>query len=89
MGKPQDLEQNPQRDEQRRSQDYRRMLVIVMCVLLAVAIAASLLVFRKRIQESSDLLVSVAGREYEGYYVLVTDNADSDFWQGVLRGAKR
>ncbi|MCR5283731.1 MAG: substrate-binding domain-containing protein, partial [Lachnospiraceae bacterium] len=43
---------------------------------------------RQKIGESAALLSGAQGNAYEAYYVLVSDNEDPEFWDGILKGAK-
>ncbi|MCR4689789.1 MAG: substrate-binding domain-containing protein [Lachnospiraceae bacterium] len=65
-----------------------RIVVILLCACMAMAVAISLLYFRLQIRESTKLLAGDDGREYGAYYVLITDDRDTGFWQGVLKGAR-
>lgn len=55
------------------------MIILVLC---------SMLYFRYKIQESSELVDSLEYNTYDNYYVLITDNRKNTFWQSVYTGAQ-
>jgi len=56
------------------------MVVLVLC---------SMLYFRYKIHESSELVDSLEYNTYDNYYVMITDNSKNVFWQSVYRGAQQ
>ncbi|MCR5282606.1 MAG: hypothetical protein K6E18_04490, partial [Lachnospiraceae bacterium] len=60
----------------------------VLGSVMMVIVALSLIFLRQKIGESAALLSGAQGNAYEAYYVLVSDNEDPEFWDGILKGAK-
>ena len=60
---------------------------VVLGVLLILTVAFSIIFFYKRIKDARSILAMDKANTYDSYYVLITDNADSDFWQSVYEGA--
>ncbi|MBO4337685.1 MAG: substrate-binding domain-containing protein [Lachnospiraceae bacterium] len=57
-------------------------------VLVALMLIVSLLYFNDLIRQNRELLGDTGQRVYDRYYVLVTQEGDTDFWQKILAGAK-
>ncbi len=70
-----------------RDRKYLLAAGILGSVMLVI-VALSLIYLRQKIGESAALLSGAQGNAYEAYYVLVSDNEDPEFWDGILKGAK-
>ena len=66
-----------------RKMIYNWLLVAVL-LLVTVAMIVGLVVFRMRMSGSNDALDRT---KYEKYYVIITEERDSSFWQSVYTGA--
>lgn len=59
-----------------------------MGLLLIAVLTGGLIFFNSMIRQSDELLGSSGDRTYDAYYVLITQEADTDFWKSILQGAK-
>ncbi len=57
-------------------------------LLMALMLCISILYFNDLIGQNEELLGDNERRIYDRYYVLVTEEGDTDFWQKILAGAK-
>ncbi|MBR4759108.1 MAG: substrate-binding domain-containing protein [Lachnospiraceae bacterium] len=76
-----------------RKQGERRMKALLLSALIIGAVTLIILVvsiylYAGMIKERDSLLSSEGQTPYDGYYVLVTEDGDSDFWENVLAGAR-
>lgn len=62
--------------------------VLVTGILIAVILAFGTMVFNRLMKQSDELLGGSGSKSYDGYYVLVTEENDTDFWKTILKGAK-
>ncbi len=62
---------------------YIMLLVTLVFVLVTIVTASLFFRFYK-----SDRFKQAEGSTYDKYYVMITDNYKSDFWQSVYKGAK-
>ena len=76
-------------EKKKKNKENKGILIatVVLGVLLILTIAFSIFFFYKRIINTKTLLMSNSDREYDSYYVLITDSADTDFWKSVYQGA--
>lgn len=63
------------------------MCCIGLGLLIVVLVLCSMLYFRDKIRESSELVDSLEYNTYEKYYVLITNERKNIFWQSVYEGA--
>jgi ribose transport system substrate-binding protein len=55
--------------------------------MLVGIIVASIIVFQKRFKETKKLMANAEYNTYDNYYVIITDNRDTDYWQSIYEGA--
>lgn len=59
-----------------------------MAALLTLAVSVGSIIFLDMMIKQNDELLGDAGNEEcDAYYVLVTEEADTDFWKNILKGA--
>jgi len=63
-------------------------LVCIVAILLMIIITAGgLLFFKTRIIQTAQEEINLANKKYENYYVMITSDSNSSFWQSVFQGA--
>ena len=80
-----------EKDQQQKKADFGNLWLrsaLWLGVIMLGLLLASLFFFRKQIRESAALLSGSEGTDRKGYYVLITESEDTDFWDGILRGAR-
>ncbi len=66
---------------------------IILCVtallgfLLVGVIVVSVFIFHYRFSETRKLLATAEYSTYQRYYVMITDNKDTDYWKSIYQGA--
>ena len=55
--------------------------------MLVGIIVASIIVFQQRFKETKKLMTNAEYNTYDNYYVIITDNRDTDYWQSIYEGA--
>lgn len=60
---------------------------VALGVLLAFTVVFSIIFFYLRIKDTRKLLAGEESKTYDKYYVLITENSNSDFWKSVYAGA--
>lgn len=68
--------------EKRISRQYIIFVMTIVFVLVTIVVGALAFRFYKK-----NLNGTAEAREYDKYYVMITDNYKSDFWQSVYKGA--
>ncbi|MBR6404322.1 MAG: substrate-binding domain-containing protein [Eubacterium sp.] len=64
------------------------MIITTMLGMVLIAtIVISVIFFRGRLKETKQLLVSSEYNAYDKYYVMITDNRNSDYWGSIYNGA--
>ncbi len=69
------------------SRKWIRICCVGLGLFIIVLVLCSMLYFRYKIQESSELADSLEYNTYDNYYVLITDDNRNVFWQSVYEGA--
>lgn len=69
------------------SRKWIRICCVGLGLFIVVLVLCSMLYFRYKIQESSELVDSLEYNTYDNYYVLITDDNRNVFWQSVYEGA--
>ena len=63
-------------------------LVSIGVILLMIIITAGgLLFFKTRVTQTAQDEINMANKKYENYYVMITSDSNSSFWQSVFQGA--
>ncbi len=62
--------------------------IFIVGLMLISVLIGSLYFFKYMIRQSDELLGSSNDREYDAYYVLITNDDETDFWKSILQGAK-
>lgn len=70
------------------SRKWIRRCCIGLGLFIVVLVLCSMLYFRYKIRESSELVESLEYNTYDNYYVLIADDRKNIFWQGVYNGAQ-
>ncbi len=55
--------------------------------MLVGIVVASIIVFQQRFKETKKLMTNAEYNTYDNYYVIITDNRDTDYWQSIYEGA--
>ncbi len=83
-------------NEEKKEQQYKEHpnkklmgAVALLGLVMVSVIIVTMLMFRNSIRESAALMAGTQGQEHEGYYVLITEDEDSEFWSGILEGATK
>jgi len=63
-----------------------RILLIIAGVILVLITASGLLFYNLKVADFK--ITSVKAKDYKYYYVMITENMDSPFWQNVYSSAK-
>ncbi len=61
---------------------------LVIGAVTLIILVVSIYLYAGMIKERDSLLSSEGQKPYDGYYVLVTEDGESDFWKNVLAGAR-
>ena len=61
---------------------------LIIGAVTLIILVVSIYLYAGMIKERDSLLSSEGQTPYDGYYVLVTEDGDSDFWENVLAGAR-
>ncbi len=64
-----------------------KRLCFLLGLLMVAVFLASMVYFRYKIRESSELVDSLEYNTYGKYYVIITDNHKNSFWSSVHEGA--
>ena len=78
-------DENKSEARKRSSLLYAAALLGIVMILLMIA---SIFIFRQQIKNSTALMSTENTNEYSAYYVLVTEDEDTGFWNGILDGAR-
>ncbi len=75
--------------EKNRSTNKRIILYItaLLGILLVGVIVVSVIFFRQRLKETKKLLATAEYETYDKYYVMITENKDTDYWKSIYEGA--
>lgn len=75
--------------EKNRSSNKRIILYItaLLGVMLVGVIVVSIIFFHRRFQETKQLLAAADYQTYQRYYVMITENKDTDYWKSIYEGA--
>ncbi len=80
-------------DEQKKMQqeDNRRLFWYAVLILLFTFLitAGSMIFFKRQVGKATQALDEETYREYARYYMMIVEDAESDFWQEVYQGAHR
>ena len=93
-GQPSGAEQKAakkKRSSRKQGERHMKALLISALVIGAVTLiilVVSIYLYAGMIKERDSLLSSEGQKPYDGYYVLVTEDGESDFWKNVLAGAR-
>ncbi len=93
-GQPSEAEQKAakkKRSSRKQGERHMKALLISALVIGAVTLiilVVSIYLYAGMIKERDSLLSSEGQKPYDGYYVLVTEDGESDFWKNVLAGAR-
>ena len=60
---------------------------VALGVLLAFTVVFSIIFFYLRIRDTRKLLAGEESKIYDKYYVMITENSNTDFWKSVYSGA--
>lgn len=60
---------------------------VALGVLLAFTVVFSIIFFYLRIRDTRNLLAGEESKIYDKYYVMITENSNTDFWKSVYSGA--
>ncbi len=69
------------------SRKHIKTVCIGLGILMVALVLYSIFFFRYKIRESAELIDSLEYNTYDGYYVMITNDRKSSFWQSVYRGA--
>ena len=64
-----------------------RVITTILGIVLMGIIVVSVVFFRGRLRETKKLLDSSEYETYDNYYVMITENRDSDYWKSIYDGA--
>ena len=72
-----------------KSKERRLSLVITfhLGVLMIIIITVSVIFFHRRIGQSKELLMSDEVKRYSRYYVMITNDRNSNYWKSIYQGA--
>ncbi len=66
--------------------------IMIACMLslivMLMTVVGSMFYFQQKMKEGQSLISSSEYRNFDSYYVLITENQNSSFWQNVYLGAK-
>lgn len=62
-------------------------ITVALGIMLVGIIVVSIIVFRQRFKETKKLMATADYQTYDNYYVIITDNRDTDYWQSIYEGA--
>ena len=67
----------------------KRILIatVALGVLLVFVVAFSIILFYSRLSVTQSLLADSEYKTYDKYYVMITENRDTDFWKTAYQGA--
>ena len=71
------------------SQKWIKICCIGLGAFILLLVLCSMIYFRHKIRESSQLVEALEYSTYDKYYVLIADDSKNIFWQGVYDGAIR
>ncbi len=69
------------------SRKWIRICCIGLGLFVVALVLCSMLYFRDKIRESTQLVESLDYNRYDRYYVLITEDRNNVFWQSVYEGA--
>ena len=72
-----------------KDRENKKILIVtvVLGIVLFIIVAFSIFFFYIGLRDSRDLMVSSEYSTYDNYYVIITNNRETDFWQSVYEGA--
>lgn len=75
--------------EEAVNEDNKKLLIatIVTGTLLVAIIIFTIVFFYVNVRHTKNLLDSSNFETYDNYYVMISDNRDSDFWKNIYEGA--
>ena len=74
-------------DKHRGSKKRILYITVALGIMLVGIIVASIIVFQQRFKETKKLMTNAEYNTYDNYYVIITDNRDTDYWQSIYEGA--
>lgn len=74
-------------DKHRGSKKRILYITVALGIMLVGIVVASIIVFQQRFKETKKLMTNVEYNTYDNYYVIITDNRDTDYWQSIYEGA--
>ena len=63
-------------------------ITVALGIMLVGIIVVSIIYFQLRFRETRKLMATAEYSTYENYYVIITDNRDTDYWQSIYQGAR-
>ncbi len=75
--------------EEAVNEDNKKLLIVTIITgtLLVAIIIFTIVFFYVNVRHTKNLLDSSNFETYDNYYVMISDNRDSDFWKNVYEGA--
>ena len=58
-------------------------ITVALGIMLVGIIVVSIIYFQLRFRETRKLMATAEYSTYENYYVIITDNRDTDYWQSI------
>lgn len=74
-------------DKHRGSKKRILYITVALSIMLVGIVVASIIVFQQRFKETKKLMTNAEYNTYDNYYVIITDNRDTDYWQSIYEGA--
>lgn len=74
-------------DKHRGSKKRILYITVALGIMLVGIVVASIIVFQQRFKETKKLMTNAEYNTYDNYYVIITDNRDTDYWQSIYEGA--
>ena len=74
-------------DKHRGSKKRILYITVALGIMLVGIVVASIIVFQRRFKETKKLMTNAEYNTYDNYYVIITDNRDTDYWQSIYEGA--
>ena len=64
------------------------LITVALGIMLVGIIVVRIIYFQLRFRETRKLMATAEYSTYENYYVIITDNRDTDYWQSIYQGAR-
>jgi hypothetical protein len=74
-------------DKNKTSNKKILYITALLGVMLVGVIVVSIIFFQHRFRETKKLLATAEYSTYKNYYVIITENKDTDYWKGIYEGA--